>query len=344
MTHHTVPVLIGTSLEREHVDVIAGADSRIEILYAPEILPVPRYACDHHGTPRDLTDDQQRTWEKLLAGAEVSFDFDWQAPADLPHRAPGLRWVQATSAGIGAFMKRTGLDRAGFVATTAAGTHAVPLAEFALAGALHFAKGFPYLQERMRDRHWERYTTSQLAGRQVTVVGLGGIGREVVRVFDALRTNVVGIGRPGRDYGLPPGVPTVDIGGLDDVLSSTDVLVLCVPATGETEGLIGPGQLAKLPPHAILVNIARGQVVDETALIEALRAHQLGGAALDVFATEPLPADSPLWGMDNVIVSPHSASTVVDENRVLTELFVDNLRRYLEGAPLRNRYRADLGY
>ena len=331
-------VLIGTYLEPEHVDTIATCDGSIDVLYAPDLLPTPRYACDHTGIPRHLSPAEQGTWDDLLARADVAFDFDWQAPAGLPWRAPGLRWVQATSAGIGGFMRSTGLDHAKIIATTAAGIHALPLAEFALAGALHFAKGFPQLRAWQQHRHWERYTTSLLAGRRVTVVGLGSIGREVVRLFTAMRTEITCVVRSGA------GASRVDFRHLDDILPTTDVLVLSCPLTEETANLVGPRQLAKLPPHAILVNVARGGVVDEQALIEALMAGELAGACLDVFATEPLPADSPLWIMDNVIVSPHSASTVATENAALTELFVDNLRRYLLGAPLRNVYQPDRGY
>lgn len=336
-------VLIGTFLEREHVETIASCDGSIEVLYAPELLPVPRYACDHTGVPRTLTGAERGVWESLLARADVSFDFDWQAPAQLPRRSPNLRWVQATSAGIGGFMHRTGLDQASLVATTAAGIHALPLAEFALAGALYFAKGLPALRTWQRAHHWERYTTTLLAGRRVTVVGLGGIGREVVALFKALHTVITAVVRSDASPHAN-GMSRVDFHHIDDVLPTTDVLVLCCPLTSDTRGLIGPRQLAKLPRHAVLINVARGGVVDESALVDALTAGELGGACLDVFAAEPLPADSPLWGMDNVIVSPHSASTVATENAALTELFVDNLRRYLLGAPLRNVYQPERGY
>ncbi|MFI5914043.1 D-2-hydroxyacid dehydrogenase [Dactylosporangium sp. NPDC051541] len=321
--------LIATYLEPELVARIA-AEPGVEVLYEPELLPVPRYCCDHTGTKRDLSPAQQGRWTELLGRADVAFDFDWQDPAELPRRAPNLRWVQATSAGIGGFVQRTGLDRTGMTFTTAAGIHAVPLAEFAVTGALHFIKGIPELRRRQAARTWERYTTAQLAGRTVTVVGLGGMGRQVAATFAALGTKVLGLGRDR-------------IGELDEVLPGTDVLVLCCPLTPRTEGLIGAKQLDLLPAGAILVNISRGPVVDEPALIAALVADRVS-AVLDVFATEPLPAGSPLWDLDNVLVSPHSASTVGTENAALTDLFCDNLRRYRAGEPLRNLYHRDRGY
>ncbi|WP_027345174.1 D-2-hydroxyacid dehydrogenase [Hamadaea tsunoensis] len=330
-------VLIATYLEPDLVERIAAVDPSLDVIYEPELLPVPRYACDHTGTPRELTPAQQSTWDGALSAAEVSFDFDWQAPADLPTRAPKLRWIQATSAGIGGFVQRTGLDRTDMTFTTAAGIHAVPLAEFAVMGALHFVKGVPHLRAQQENHRWQRYTTSRLAGRTVTVVGLGGIGRRVVESFRALGTNVIEVGRPGSAAAY-----TTD--DLDGILPRTDVLVLCTPLTAQTENMLDERRIGLLKPGAVLVNIGRGQLVDEPALIAALTAGHITGAALDVFATEPLPETSPLWDLDNVLVSPHSASTVDAENAAITDLFCDNLRRFLDGVELRNTYRRDLGY
>ena len=339
-----VQVLISTYLEPADVARIAATDPRIEVLYAPELTPAPRYLSDHSGQPLVLDGDQQTRWDALLAGADIAFDFDWQQPERLLARAPRLRWVQATSAGVGAFMRRTGLHDSELTVTTAGGIHAVPLAEFAVAGALHFIKGIPELDRRRRAHMWERYTTAQLAGRTVTVVGLGGMGRQTAATFQALGTSVIGVGRPGGTYQLPPGIRVVDTGALADVLPDTDVLVLCCPLTPDTDGLIGRTEIDLLPTHSVLVNISRGQVVDQTALVDALTAGRLGGAALDVFEVEPMPDDSPLWDLDNVLISPHSASTVATENTALTTLFIDNLHRWLDGRPLRNTYRRELGY
>jgi phosphoglycerate dehydrogenase-like enzyme len=128
------------------------------------------------------------------------------------------------------------------------------------------------------------------------------------------------------------------------MLSGCDILVLCSPLTAGTEGIIGRAELALLPEHAIVVNIGRGQLVDEEAMIEALKARRIGAAVLDVARAEPLPADSPLWDLDNVLICPHSASTFATENATLVELFLDNLQRYRSGAQMRNQYRAERGY
>ena len=173
----SIDIVIASYLEPEQVARIAGAGEDVVVHYRPDLLPVPRYACDHSAPPRALTDAQREEWRAVVATAEVMFDFDWLDPASLVARAPRLRWIQATSAGIGGFMQRTGLDESDLTVTTAGGIHAVPLAEFVLMGALYFVKGVPHLNREKRGHHWQRYTTRQLKGTRALVVGLGGMGR-----------------------------------------------------------------------------------------------------------------------------------------------------------------------
>jgi glyoxylate/hydroxypyruvate reductase len=340
----TLRVLIGSPLEQQHVDRIAAVDPCIEVLYAPHLLPVPRYQADHVGTSRQLTDGQLDQWRSLLSAAHVSFDFDWYAPAGMRGNCPDLRWVQATSSGIGQFLQRTELDRTEIIFTKAAGVHAVPLAEFALTGVLHFVKGLPAIATRQAARHWERYTTRQLAGRRVMIVGLGQIGRKVAEVFTAMGVEVWGAARDPHNVDAPSVSKIVELASMDELLPEVDAIVLCCPLTPQTQGLLDKRRLGLLPAGAIVVNIARGPVIEEASLIEALADGHLGGACLDVVTVEPLPEDSPLWGMPNVIISPHSASTVDVENAILTDLFCDNLHRWLNGQPLRNLYSNEKGY
>jgi len=344
MADDQLRVLIASPLEPQHVARIEAADPRVSALYEPGLLPVPRYAADHTGVPRDLSAAELGAWAALRRQADVSFDFDWQAPADMVANCPRLRWVQGTSAGIGGFLDRTGLAGTGLVFTTAAGVHGVPLAEFALLGLLYFAKGMPALAEAKAARHWQRYAGSQVAGSRALLVGLGGAGRAVARLLAAAGVEVCGAGRPGRRYDVPGVASYVGSGQLHQVLPEVDALVLACPLTAQTRGLIGAAELALMRRGSVLVNISRGPVVDEEALVGALRAGHLGGACLDVFATEPLPAGSPLWDMPNVIVSPHSAATVAAENGLLTDLFIENLQRWLAGKPLRNTYDRAAGY
>jgi phosphoglycerate dehydrogenase-like enzyme len=337
-------VVIGSYIEPDLARRIEQAGHVARVVYEPGLLPVPRYTCDHHGPRRELSDADLDRWRALTAEADVYFDFDWLDPAAMPVHSPRLRWIQATSAGIGGFMQRTGLDGSGLLVTTAAGIHAVPLSEFAVMGALYFVKGLPHLRDRQRAHHWERFTTNQLAGRRALVVGLGGIGRKVAASFEALGAEVWGLGRTGGSYEVPGVTRVITAAGLGEALPGTSVVVLACPLTKQTEGLIGARELALLPPDAVLVNVARGQVVDQAALVGALRAGRLAGACLDTYSVEPLPPDDPLWDLDNVIISPHSASTVATENAALVDLFLDNLGRLADGSPLRNVYVPARGY
>jgi phosphoglycerate dehydrogenase-like enzyme len=316
----------------------------VSVLYEPGLLPVPRYPADHTGVARQLSAAEIGTWADLRRQADVSFDFDWQAPADMPANCPRLRWVQATSAGIGGFLDRTGLAGAPLLFTTAAGVHGIPLAEFALLGLLYFAKGMPALASAKAARRWQRYAGGQVAGSRALLVGLGGAGRAVARLLAAAGVDVCGAGRPGRHYDVPGVTSYVASDQIHGALPQVDALVLACPLTEQTRGLIGAAELALMRPGSVLVNISRGPVVDEDALVSSLRSGHLGGACLDVFATEPLPAGSPLWEMPNVIVSPHSAATAAAENGLLTDLFIDNLHRWLAGRPLRNTYDRAAGY
>lgn len=340
----TVNVLVASPLEAEHVARIEAVDSRLRVLYAPDLLPVPRYQCDHTGVPRELSSAEGARWAQLREQADISFDFDWDSPAEMPRLCPRLRWVQGTSAGIGGFLDRTGLVRSDLVFTTAAGVHGTPLAEFALLGLLHFAKGMPTLARWQRQQHWERHTSGVLAGTTTVVVGLGGIGREVSRLLAAAGLKVHGCGRPAHSYHVPGVSSYTDTTRLHEVLPEARALILACPLTDQTAGLIGASELAALPAGAVVVNLSRGAIIDEPALVSALTNGHLAGACLDVFATEPLPLSSPLWAMDNVIVSPHSAATVAAENRLLVDLFTDNLRRWLADEPLRNVYDRAAGY
>ncbi len=337
-------VVIASYIEPELVDRIVAAEPRAHVVYEPSLLPVPAYPCDHGGEPPALEPAEQERWKEITAGAEVMFDFDWSSPETLAERCPRLRMIQATSAGVGGFMTRSGLDRSDIEVCTAAGTHAVPLAEFALLGALYFVKGMPTLTEWKARHHWEKYATHRLAGRRALVVGLGGIGRRVAESFGALGVEVWGLARRTPDP-MPTGVTRmITREDLPGALPDVDVLVIASPLTEQTRHLVGAQEIAALPAHAVVVNIGRGPVIDEPALIAALTEGRLAGACLDVFEEEPLPADSPLWDLDNVIISPHSASTLTEENEVLVELFLDNLGRYLDGRPRRNVYDRAAGY
>jgi glyoxylate/hydroxypyruvate reductase A len=201
-------------------------------------------------------------------------------------------------------------------------------------------------REQQAAHRWERFATGELTGQTLGIVGHGRIGREVARLARAFDMRVIATKRhtEGEDaakLGVDSLYPWT---ALLDLLAASDYVVLVCPHTPETEGLIDAAALAAMKPGAALINIARGAVVDEPALIEALRSGQVGHAALDVAAVEPLPADSPLWDMAQVSIYPHSASTSARENERLTDLFCENLRRYLAREPLLNTLNVERMY
>ena len=255
--------------------------------------------------------------------------------------------MQLTSAG--ADRVDPALIRAGLTFTTVSGLHATPIAESVLGYMLMFEKGWPALWRRQAEHNYDRMVVPRiLAGRTVGVVGMGAIGLECARLAKALGCRVLGIRRSVAERGpdavadevLPPG-------DLDELLAESDHVVLAVPLTEETCRMIGAAQLRTMGARgerSYLINIARGEVVDEAALTEALREGVIAGAALDVFEREPLPPESPLWELDNVIITPHITGGVENYNELATSIFCDNLRRYLDGEPLRNIVDPDRGY
>jgi glyoxylate/hydroxypyruvate reductase len=341
-----ITILIASPLDAGQVARISDHDpARIRVIWEPALLPSPRYPSDHIGIPPDLNEAELERWRALLAQADVLFDFDWLEPAKLPERAPKLRWVQATSAGIGEFLARTGLDRTDITFTTASGVHAVPLAEFVALSLLYFAKDVPLLQSLQARRQWERHQQGEFAGTRILVVGLGKIGQEVARICSALGVEVWAVRRSGARGSPPPGVRSLL--GPSDLLSALPrvrALVLACPLTSQTRYLIGARELDLLPRGAVVVNIGRGNLIVEPALVDALERAHLRGAALDVFEEEPLPKDSPLWSMANVLISPHSASTVAAENGRIVDIFLANVDRFLRGAGLSNLFDRERGY
>jgi len=337
-------VLIASFLEPEYAAQIGMVDG-VRLTYVPDLLPTPRYLCDHVGRPLRRGPEDEARWRSLLAEAEVLFDVDYTNLAELRSLIPRVRWIQATSTGIGQLLIRTGLLDAPIVFTTARGIHAKPLADFVVMAILWFAKDGFRMAQAQAARRWERYCGRDVRGETVGIVGFGSIGRETARLCRALGLGVIATKRTlGPADDPAPADRLVPLDRVGELLAASDYVVLAVPHTPQTAALIDEGALRTMKPGAILINVARGGVVDEGALAAALREGRLGGAALDVLAAEPPAPDNPLWAMPNVLISPHSASTVASENARLTELFIDNLERFLRGAPLRNVFQPDRLY
>lgn len=335
--------MITTPLEPALVKRLRGIDSRLQILWDPDLLPPPRYPSDHQGDDSFQRDgDGQRRWQAMLSDAEVLLGIPGDTPAGLTGAVKAstrLRWVQATAAGAGEQVAAAGLsfdDLRRVTITTMSGVHAGPLAEFALFGLLAFTKDLPQLRADKVAHHWDHRPVAQLHGQTLLIVGLGAIGTEVARLGKAFGMRTVGVNRSGHS----------DSTHLDDVravselarsLGQADAVVITLPLTNETRGMIDAAAVTGIKPGAVLVNVGRGGVIDEPALTAALASGDLKGAALDVFTTEPLPPQSTLWALPNVIISSHTAGLAIDENERVIDLFTDNLRRYLAGDTLRNR-------
>lgn len=338
-----VVVVIATPVEAELVARIEAVDDRLDVRYQPDLLPPLRFPCDHRGVGSfRRTPEQEKRWSALVAGAEVMFGLPGDSPeglADAVRANTGLRWVQATAGGAGEQVRAAGLtddELARVLITRAGGVHVGPLAEFAFFGLLALTKGLPRLLADKAGRRWDHYPMAELADATLLVVGLGSIGAEVARLAKAFGMRVIAVNRTGRtdspyvDESRPPRF-------LGDLLPVAHAVVVALPLTEETRGIIDGKAIARMRTGAFLINVGRGGVVDEPALVDALTGGRLGGAALDVFATEPLAPHSALWDLPNVIISPHTAGLSVHENERIVALFTENLRRYLTGDELISR-------
>ncbi|WP_066736229.1 D-2-hydroxyacid dehydrogenase [Cupriavidus sp. D384] len=252
--------------------------------------------------------------------------------------APSLRWTHTHSAGADRAIFGQ-LRQRGVTVTTSSGANAGVVAQTALAGLLALARHLPQLIDAQRESRWAPLIGTglprDLQGQRATIVGWGPIGQQIGAVLRVLGLTVTVVRQ--RAASMEPGFDAVTFEQFDSVLPDTDWLILACPLTVRTRGLVDRAALQRLPAGARLVNVARGEVVDEAALIDALRAEQLGGAYLDVFAHEPLAASSPLWSLPNVIATPHSAGFSDGNAARVVDIFLDNLRRWSVGETLRNR-------
>jgi phosphoglycerate dehydrogenase-like enzyme len=285
-------------------------------------------------------------------------------PRDLP-RAPALKWVQLHMAGVNALYDHPLYTRTALPLTTTSGVHAATIAEYAMTVLLALAHRVPRMVEwRARggwppdEQRWPLFVPTEVRGATLGIIGYGSIGRELARIAkSAFTMSVLACKRdPSRraddGYCLPgTGDP---VGALPDewlghrelgsLLARSDVVVLCAPLTAETRGLIDAAALRRMKPSAYFINVGRGASVDEAALAQALREKRIAGAAVDVFAEEPPAAGHPLYGLDNVIVSPHVSGFLPSYDEKCSVLFAENLRRYLAGAPLLNLVDRARGY
>ena len=270
-------------------------------------------------------------------------------PDDIVERAPALKWLQLTSAGVDRLLDAP-VVQSNVTVTTASGIHAVPISEYVIGAMLALAKGLPRALRSQQERIWRPYWPDELEEKTVGVLGMGAIGARVVELAKALGMRVLAMRRSveRRTTGAQAGFPAADEmlppSELRHLLEESDYVVVALPLTNESRGLIGEPQLRAMKPSAIIVNIGRGAIIDEQALVQALKEGRIAGAALDVFQQEPLSGESELWGLENVIVTPHISGGTPRYMERAVALFCDNLRRYLADEPLRNVVDPARGY
>lgn len=302
-------------------------------------------------TSSDGDGPPQPSAESMDAIREADAYFGFGIPRPLFLAAERLRWVHSAAAGVGGALYDE-MRASDVLLTNSAGVHAVPIAEYVVAGILHFFRGLDVALAQQRETRWDKAffvaddsPVREVGGTQVLIVGAGGIGSEVAQRLSALGATCVGT-RRHPERGAPEGFArVVAADALDAELPAADVLVIAAPLTAESRGLMTRERLARMKRGAVLVNVARGALVDEAALAEALRAGTLRGAVLDVFAREPLASDSPLWQLRSVLLTPHVSP--VSPGRFwprALEVFCDNWRRFHRGEPLRNLVDKNAGY
>ncbi|WP_018598822.1 D-2-hydroxyacid dehydrogenase [Mycobacterium sp. 155] len=335
-------VVASTPVSEELIERIVRHEPRIDFIRDQTLLPPQRFAGDHSGDPAfHRTADQQHAFDELVDSAQALYGVPDETPPTLKRTAehnPGLLWVHTMAAGGGAQIKAARLTEAELNRirfTTSAGVHAEPMAEYALFGLLAGAKTLPRLVAQQAERQWSsRWEMGLLSQQRVLLIGLGAIGRAVAAKLSALGANVIGTSRSGTPVdGVDEIVHPDD---LANAATGVDGIVVSLPGTAATDKLVGEDVLRAAKPGFTLVSLGRGTVIDEVALIAALRDGQVGFAALDVFTVEPLPTDSPLWADPNVLISPHTAALNSAEDRLIADLFADNAGRLLDGRPMRN--------
>lgn len=310
---------IHTDLEEEFVEEIKKTASNWEI---------------HVG--KELSED-------ILQSAEILLH--WQKDQEQIYlKSDQLKWVQTFSAGVDS-LNLDDIAQKNIMLTAANGVHSYPISETIFAYMLSFTRGFHHYSKAQQKNEWSKVSPEgEIHEKTIAVLGVGQIGQETAKIAKAFNMKVLGVRHSGKNADNVDEMYTPD--QLKEVLPQSDFVVVTLPLTEETYHLIGKEQLKVMKDTAFIINIGRGKVIDETALIKALENREIAGAGLDVFEQEPLDSASPLWGMDNVILTPHTAGgTKYYNQRVVEDIFMPNLKKYLNGeTPSINLYSQERGY
>jgi len=292
---------------------------------------------------RVLVSRDHAEMEAALDDIEIVFD---GFPRDLLARAPKLRWYQQGSAGVDWLLRHPELAAKDFILTNGSGIHAVPISEQIMAYCFALARELPSAVHAQRERRWARGEFNhvfELAGQTMLLIGVGAIGGRTAEIAKGIGMRVLGV-RRNPEVAHPAVEAMYAPGRLLEALPLADWVVITAPYTPETKGMIGERELRAMKPTAYIVNIGRGATIQQAALVRALQEGWIRGAGLDVTDPEPLPADSPLWDMPNVIITPHTSGRTPRRPERAMALFLDNLGRYLRGEPMRNVVDKKLGY
>lgn len=326
-------LLVSHRLHAERGADLAAHAQRLGLVLEPVVLPA-----DPEGR---LSDADCARLDLAFFSADVFPQYSRQFFSTV-RKAPKLQWLHVFNAGVDHPIYTEMLGR-GVRLTTSAGTTAVPIAQTAITGLLMLARNFPRWLAAQRERRWDPARMPDfprdLVGQTALIYGLGSIGSEIARLARALGLKVIGV----RRSAMKPGDPVDELHPpqqLDALLPRADWLIIASPLTAETRGMVNAERLARLPRGAHIINIGRGEIIDEAAMIEALRSGQLGGAYLDVFEKEPLPAESPLWDLPKVLISPHNSAAASGNDERVYQMFLGNLEQWHRKQALTNEVRS----
>jgi phosphoglycerate dehydrogenase-like enzyme len=319
----------------------------ILLAFRPDALSEEQLARVRDVVPDDAELIVTRNKDEIRAVLdEVEIAVGW-FPLSLLSEASNLRWFQQWAAGADWLLDHPEAAQMDFVLTSVSGIHAIQITEHIFALLLAFARALPQAIRAQERSEWihhnQRQHLFELADKTMLLIGVGSIGRRAAQVAAAMDVHVLGV-RRDPTVGAPGVETMIGPDQLCDFLPRADFVVLTVPLTEETRGMIGERELRAMRSTAYLVNVGRGGTVDEDALLRALREGWIAGAGIDVFETEPLPEDSPLWDLDNLIITSHYAGATPHYHERALEVFLDNLRRYCSGEPLQDVVDKELGY
>lgn len=328
----TLTVAIGFRADENIVRAIEAVDPRIKVVTFPQIA-----------SSRPIEPEVKAEILRGLGPVEIML-VQANTPREYYEAAPALKLVQVIAAGVER-LADAGLLKRGFQVTNIKGLSAPAIAEWVLGTMVMLEKGLHTSVRDQGEHRWGRHFVGELSGKTVGIVGMGAIGRETSRRARVFGMRVVATRRTaGPGASDPDCDELLSHAALDRLLEQSDYVVLCVPLTPETHHLIGESQLQQMKPTAKIINVARGSVIDQDALIRALKEGSIGGAALDVTDPEPLPPESELWDIPSVIITPHISGSIDNYVGRANEVFTDNLRRFLAGEGLRNLVDPELGY